>query len=190
MRARLTCRPVNLNSALGRIRIRVEAGIGRKGENAVKRLLVLVATATVALTVAGLAGASTTVTWRATFPETFGGPINSPFSCAPGTSCGSGEVTGLGQAQDVIVFNGCGGGCDVRTLTFADGSTIVMHETGSNPQEFNSNPNSYGNPFRLDLSDTIVGGTGRFKGATGTATGEVRVQGGVALITLSGTVTF
>jgi hypothetical protein len=179
-----------LKSAPGRIRIRVEAGIRRRRENAVKRLLLLVATATLALATAGLAGASTTVAWHATFPETFGGPINSPFSCAPGTSCGSGEVTGLGQAQDVIVFNGCGGGCDVRTLTFADGSTIVMHETGSNPQELNSNPNSYGNPFRLDLSDTIVGGTGRFAGATGTATGEVRLQGGVAVITLSGTVTF
>jgi hypothetical protein len=181
-----------LKGAPGRIRIRVEAGIGRRGENAVKRLLVLVATATVALATAGLAGASTTVAWRATFPETFGGPINSPFSCAPGTSfCGSGEVTGLGQAQDVIVLDGCGGGCDVRTLTFADGSTIVMHETVSNPQELgNFNSNSYGNPFRLDLSDTIVGGTGRFAGATGTATGEVRLQGGVAVITLSGTVTF
>jgi hypothetical protein len=147
--------------------------------------------AAAALAAAGLAGASTTVGWQATFPETLGGPINSPFSCAPGTSCGSGEVTGLGQAQDVIVFNGCGRGCDVRTLTFADGSTIVMHESGSNPREpAPPNQNSYGNPFRLDLSDTIVGGSGRFAGATGTATGEVRVQGGVAVITLSGTVTF
>jgi len=145
----------------------------------------------VALASAGVAGASTTVTWKATFPETFGGPINSPFSCAPGTSCGSGEVVPFGQAQDVIVFNACGGGCDVRTLTFGDGSTIVMHESGSNPREPGGfNPNSYGNPFRLDLSDTIVGGTGRFAGATGTATGEVKVDGGLALITLSGTITF
>ena len=156
-----------------------------------KRFLALVVAAiSFAAVCSAVAGASTTVSWGATFPEQFGGPKHSPFSCAPGTSCGSGEVTGLGQAQDVIVFNGCGGGCDVRTLTFADGSTIVMHETGSNPQELNFNPNSYGNPFRLDLSDTIVGGTGRFAGATGTATGEVRVQGGVAVITLSGTVTF
>jgi len=145
----------------------------------------------VALATAAAAGATTTVSWQATFPEVFGGPISSPFSCAPGTSCGSGQVVPFGQAQDVIVFNGCGGGCDVRTLTFDDGSTIVMHESGSNPSEPGGfNPKSYGNPFRLDLSDTIVGGSGRFAGATGTATGEVKVDGGLALITLSGTITF
>ena len=149
----------------------------------------------VALASAGVAGASTTVTWKATFPETFGGPINSPFSCAPGTSCGSGEVTGLGQAQDVIVFGACGPGCDVRTLTFADGSTIVMDETASNFQTPGNSDNaptqtSYGHPFSLDLSDTIVGGTGRFAGASGSASGQVKLAGGTAIINLSGTVTF
>jgi hypothetical protein len=162
----------------------------------VKRLLGFLAIAFVcALASAGVAGASTTVAWKATFPEQFGGPINSPFSCAPGTSfCGSGEVTGLGQAQDVIVFGGgCGGACDVRTLTFADGSTIVMEETASNfqtPGNAQPNPHSYGNPFSLDLSDTIVGGTGRFAGASGTASGQVKLAGGTAIINLSGTVTF
>ena len=147
----------------------------------------------VALASAGLASASTTIAWNATFPETFGGPINSPFSCAPGTSCGSGEVTGLGQAQDVIVFGACGPGCDVRTLTFADGSTIVMDESASNPQtpgDSQPNQHSYGNPFSLDLSDAIVAGTGRFAGASGTASGEVKLAGGTAIINLSGTVTF
>jgi len=42
----------------------------------------------------------------------------------------------------------------------------------------------------LDLSDTIVGGTGRFEGASGTASGEVKQAGGTAIITLCGTVTF
>jgi len=147
----------------------------------------------VALASAGLASASTTIAWNATFPETFGGPINSPFSCAPGTSCGSGEVTGLGQARDVIVFGACGAGCDVRTLTFADGSTIVMDESASNfqtPGDSQPNRHSYGNPFSLDLSDAIVAGTGRFAGASGTASGEVKLAGGTAIINLSGTVTF
>jgi hypothetical protein len=160
----------------------------------VKRLLGFVATAfIVALASAGLASASTTVAWKATFPELSGGPNHSPFNCAPGTSCGSGEVTGLGQAQDVIVFGACGSGCDVRTLTFADGSTIVMDETASNfqtPGNSQPNPNSFGNPFSLDLSDTIVGGTGRFAGASGTASGQVKVAGAGAIINLSGTVTF
>jgi hypothetical protein len=163
----------------------------------VRRLFGLLAIGfVVALASAGVAGASTTVAWKATFPEQFGGPINSPFNCAPGTSfCGSGEVTGLGQAQDVIVFGACGSGCDVRTLTFADGSTIVMDETASNFQTPGSSDNaptqtSYGHPFSLDLSDTIVGGTGRFAGASGSASGQVKLAGGTAIINLSGTITF
>jgi hypothetical protein len=145
------------------------------------------------------AGASTTVAFQATFAEPIGGPVHSPFACPPNSSCssGSGEVIGLGQAQDFIAFQACGSECDVRTLTFADGSTIAMHEVFSNPQtpgnSSHPTPRSrakYGNPFTGDLSDTIVGGTGRFAGATGTASGTVRVAGGIATSTLSGTVTF
>jgi hypothetical protein len=159
----------------------------------VKGLLGLLAVASVvAFANAGAAGASTTVAWKATFPEPFGGPNNSPFSCS-GSSCGSGVVLPLGRAQDVIVFSGPGG---VRTLTFADGSTIVMDEVFSNFQppggsgDAPGQAGSYGFPFTLDLSDTIVGGTGRFAGASGTASGQVRQAGGIATITLSGTVTF
>lgn len=162
-----------------------------------KRLLGFVATAfVVALSSAGLASASTSVNWRATFPEQFGGPNHSPFSCASGDSCGSGEVTGLGQALDVIVFGGgCAGACDVRTLTFADGSTIVMDETDSNPRTPGNStqaqpPNSYGSPISIDLTDTVVGGTGRFAGASGTAGGHLKIAGGTAIISLNGTVTF
>jgi hypothetical protein len=160
----------------------------------VKRLLGLLAVGTVlGLAFAPLAGATTTVSWRATFPEPFGGPRHSPFDCAPGTSCGSGEVTGLGFAQDVIAFGACGTNCDVRTLTFADGSTIVMHESEPGFQTpGNSQPNdrSYGNPVTIFLSDVIVGGTGRFAGASGSAAGQVELAGGVAVITLAGTVTY
>jgi hypothetical protein len=151
----------------------------------------------VALASTGVAGASTTVAWKATFSEPFGGPNQSPFTCAttPGQSCGSGQLVPLGHVQDVILFGaGCAGSCDVRTLTFADGSTIVMDETElgfqfpGNSQP--SPPTSYGNPVTITLSDTIVGGTGRFAGASGSGGGDVLVAGGVAIITLSGTVTF
>jgi hypothetical protein len=174
----------------------MRAGIGWTKEAAVKRFLALVVAALCfAAVCVAVAGASTTLSWSATFPEQFGGPNHSPFSCAPGTSCGSGEVTGLGQAQDVIVFRACGPNCDVRTLTFGDGSTLVLHESASNFQTPGNSDNaptqtSYGHPFSLDLSDTIVGGTGRFAGASGSASGQVHLAGGTAIINLSGTVTF
>lgn len=162
-----------------------------------RRVLAFAATALVVGVVgAGPAGASTTVAWHATLAEPIGGLHHSPFDCPPDSGCGSGsgQVIGLGQAQDLIVFFACGSECDVRTLTFADGSTIVMHEFFSNPQtpgnsaQFNGH--SYGNPFSGDLNDTIVGGTGRFADATGAASGTVKVAGGNARVKLSGTVTF
>jgi hypothetical protein len=140
----------------------------------------------VALASAGLAGATTTATWSATFHELVQGP-SGVERCAPGTSCGSGEVVGLGQALDVVAFGaGCGGDCDVRTLEFQDGSRLVMDEQASNFQGFGQGM------FTLDLTDVIVGGTGRFAEASGSATGGVIVafRGGAAVITLSGTVTF
>jgi hypothetical protein len=149
---------------------------------------------------AGPASASTTVAWKATLAEPIGGLNQSPFDCPPDSGCGSGsgQVIGLGQAQDLIVFSGCGNGCDVRFLTFADGSTIVMEEVFSDfrtpgnsaPPVEDPESHSYGHPFSGDLNDTIVGGTGRFEGSTGTASGTVTVAGGGATVRLSGTVTF
>ena len=159
-------------------------------------VLGLLVVAFVVLACAGVAGAGSTIRWQANFPEPFGGPNHTPFDCASGTSCGSGQVTGLGFAQDVVVFGACGQNCDVRTLTFADGSTLVLDEnegdfsipgnTGNAPGQLSS----YGDPITIELSDTIVGGTGRFAGASGSGSGHVKIAGGTAIITLSGTVTF
>jgi hypothetical protein len=156
------------------------------------------ALALVALALAGAAApafASTCISWRATFAEPLGGPAHSPFACPPNSSCssGSGEVIPLGQAQSFIAFQACGETCDVRTLTFVDGSTIVMYETFSfvgTPGASNRPNPSYGHPFVGSLTDTIVGGTGRFAGATGAANGMVKVAGGIATSRLDGTVTF
>jgi hypothetical protein len=152
----------------------------------VRRLFALFTIAfVVALASAGLADATTTVSWSATFHELTTTPSGIEH-CARGTSCGSGEVVGLGQVGDVIAFGaGCGGNCDIRTLTFADGSTLVMDEFASNFQAFGQGA------FTLDLNDIIVGGTGRFAGASGSATGNVTAaNAGAAVIRLSGTVTF
>jgi hypothetical protein len=164
------------------------------------RLLLSAIALVVAGAAAGPAAASTTVAWKATLAEPIGGPYQSPFDCPPDSGCasGSGEVIPFGRAQDLVVFLACGSECDVRRLTFADGSTIVMHEVFSSYQtpgnsqhpEDPTSRGSYGHPFSGDLNDTIVGGTGRFAGATGTASGTVKVAGGVATSRLSGTVTF
>jgi hypothetical protein len=146
-------------------------------------LIVILGTA--ALAGAGLARASTTVAWKATFNERFGGAINSPFDCPPGTSCGTGEVTGLGQAKTLVVLGACGVMCNALTLTFGDRSTLVMDEYASNFQT----PGNSANAFSLDLSLTVVGGTGRFAHASGTASGQVKISG-TAVANLSGTVTF
>jgi hypothetical protein len=87
--------------------------------------------------------------------------------------CGSGEVVPFGQATETIAFGaGCGGACDLRTITLRDG-TLTLEETGTfrclgacgtYPVEA-----GYG-----DLTDTVVAGTGVFAGATGSLTGTVR----------------
>ena len=176
--------------------------IGSRWVSRVVRRHLGVATAACVVLVAGAgqASASTTVAWQATFAEPIGGPRHSPFECPPNSDCssGSGQVIGLGHADDLIVFGaGCGGGCDVRWVTFTDGSTLVMNEFFSNYQtpgnSSHPTPQShgkYGNPFTGDLDDIIVGGTGRFAGATGTASGSVHVAGGIATSSLTGTVTF
>ena len=164
---------------------------------------------TVAVSVTALAGVvaplvitvpalADTARYQATFVEPVGGPNQSPFSCPPGTACGSANIAFGHAANDVLVFGACGPDCHVRTVTFADGSTLVINEIG--PISDFTSPGSAGshgynglglpgNPQFLNITQTIVGGSGRFAGATGTATGTVKVAGGVAIITASGTIT-
>jgi len=151
-----------------------------------------------ALAVAAPVLADTSIPYRATFIEPVGGPVNSPFGCDPGTSCGTANAAGLGHGSSVVVFNACGLWCHLRTIKFADDSTLVVEEYGP-LTDFRSpgNAGSHGyngaglpgNPQFLDVTQTIIGGTGRFAGASGTATGTAKVAGGVATITVAGTIT-
>jgi hypothetical protein len=160
--------------------------------------MVGVASLALALAVVAPAMADTSIPYRATFVEPVGGPVNSPFSCDPGTSCGTANVAGLGHGSSVVVFNACGLWCHLRTITFTDGSTLIVEEYGP-LTDFRSpgNAGSHGyngaglpgNPQFLSTTQTITGGTGRFAGATGVATGTVKVAGGVATITVAGTIT-
>jgi hypothetical protein len=116
-----------------------------------------------------------THTYHATFVE-IGGD-------AGGTSCGSATISRLGHvAEQCIDFDACGPNCHVRTITFDDDSMLVIHESvvdAISPGE------SVG---FLEITQTIVGGTGRFEGATGSGTGFVNLNAG-AVITASGTIT-
>lgn len=155
-----------------------------------------------ALVAAVPAVADTTVPYEATYVEPVGGPNQSPFSCPPGTSCGSASISGIGHAAyQVVTFNVCGFGCHVRTVTFDDGSTLLI-QIEDQPRGFaftspgNSGSHGYigfpglaGNPQFLEIKETIIGGTGRLAGATGSGTGTVKLHGGVAIGKTSGTIT-
>jgi hypothetical protein len=136
---------------------------------------------TIAL-VATASAAASTAPYRATFVEVGGG--------VPGGSCGSATISGIGHvAFQCVAFGACGANCEVRTITFGDGSTLVMHESivgvtspgGSSAAGANA-------PLFLQITQTIVGGAGRFEGASGGGTGRLNTAAD-AIITTSGTIT-
>jgi hypothetical protein len=136
----------------------------------------------VLLVLAAPAMATTTLKYQATFVE-IGGAV-------PGGSCGSATISGVGHvAHQCVAFDACGPNCEVRTITFDDGSTLTMHESivgvispgdssaaGANAPQF------------LEITQTIAGGTGAFAGATGSGAGRVNLAAN-ALIRTSGTIT-
>src|SRR5262245_38273041 len=118
---------------------------------------------------------ASTETYHATFVEVGG--------VSAGSSCGSATISGFGHvAHQCVVFDACGPNCEVRTIMFVDGRTLVIHESiaGVIPPG-----NSAG---FLEITQTIVGGDGRFTGATGTGTGIVNLNAN-AVIIASGTIT-
>lgn len=166
----------------------------------INRLVLTIVSCAAALVAAIPAAAATTFVYEATYVEPVGGPNQSPFSCAPGTSCGSASISGIGHSDyQVVQFNACGFGCHIRTVTFDDGSTLLIR-TEDQPSGFaftspgNSGSNGYigfpssGNPQFLDIKETIIGGTGSLAGATGSGSGSVALHGGVAIGKTSGTI--
>jgi hypothetical protein len=136
-----------------------------------------------ALALVAPAAASTTVPFRAIFVES---------GCAPLTICGAGNVAGLGHVErTVLVINGCGLGCTLRTIWFENGSTLVTHgaTTGIDIPGNSGDGQSTANPAWIRGAWTIVGGTGDFAGATGTGTGDIHVAAGQSTTRLTGTIT-
>jgi len=108
-------------------------------------------------------------------------------------NCGVGVVVPFGVATEEVAFGeGCGGACDSRVVTVASGS-LFLDETASDfscPGACAANPPfPLSFPFRLTLTDVVVGGTGIFDGASGRLTGSASISGPHAQIKLSGTVT-
>ena len=162
------------------------------------RTLVIGASAAL-LVVAAPSSAETTIAFNATFVEPHGGPHSSPFDCPAGTSCGTAHLGKLGHGTTVVYFFGCGAGCQLRIITLDDGSQLVINEFGDLADFYspgNSGHHGYigfglpGNPQFLDVTMTIVGGTGRFANVIGgSGAGTVKVAGGIVIITATGTIT-
>jgi hypothetical protein len=145
------------------------------------KIALALASLAVVLVLAAPATASTQ-TYHATFVEV-GGAI-------PGGSCGSATISQLGHvAFQCVAFDACGTNCEERVITFDDGSTLVIHESIVGMiVPGNSGAAGANAPAFLEITQTIVGGTGRFAGASGSGTGRVNLAAD-ALITTSGTIT-
>jgi hypothetical protein len=153
----------------------------------VSRFVLALAAIAACLVVAAPAMAQTTVAYQATFVENGAGQV----TCLPGTACGSATISGFGHvAFQSIVFNACGPNCNIRTITFDDESTLLIEESVIAPPVSPGNSASAGAnaPIFLEISQTILGGTGIFEGATGSGSGRVNLAAG-AIIHASGTIT-
>ena len=81
-----------------------------------------------------------------------------------------------------------------RTITLEDGSTLVLMETGTVcfPGKSTLAPGaakSFGNPFNIEATFTIVAGTGVFAGAQGSGTDVIKAAGDTGHSRLSGSIT-
>jgi hypothetical protein len=110
-----------------------------------------------------------------------------------GATCpGSGTVQGYGNVVSSIFFPDTEGPL-VRTLTFSDGSTLILHETyiGSRfPGKAFEAPGalvSYGNPAFDHFAWQVAGGTGTFAGATGAGEWNNVLAGDTIVLKFEGT---
>ena len=100
-----------------------------------------------------------------------------------GTSCGSGTISGMGHvANQCIQFDACGINCHERRIEFDDGSSLLIVESVVGVVAHGDSTGF------LEITQSIVEGTGRFEGATGSGTGVVNLNS-AAVIIASGTIT-
>jgi hypothetical protein len=153
--------------------------------------LILVMAACTFVATAPTALAQTTLPINGSYTEQFGGkPLAHP---CPGDSfaCGKGKLTGLGNFVTEIG----GQGALTRTLTFTDGSTLVLEETfisfttPGRSADSHASDQSFGHPFTGVFTFSVTGGTGRFAGATGGGTDTLHAAGNAGQGQLTGSLT-
>jgi hypothetical protein len=157
-----------------------------------RRGLIVVSLALLMTFAGPAAWANTTVSISATFSEPARVDFQTGCAVFPDGFCGRGEVIPFGQATETITFGGgCGGSCDLRIITLAEG-TIILEEAASGGCD--ASCHTYPTEqVAASLTDTVVGGTGLFEGATGYLTGTVKGAvsnarpAGASRIRLSGT---
>jgi hypothetical protein len=169
-----------------------------------RRLALVLCLLLVSLVVASPAMAATTQAFEARFNEGFGRATAHPCPTTELFSfCGTGTITGFGDATsltEVVSFENfdpetsCADVVLRRTITLADGSSLVLMETGTVcfPGKSSLAPGSaksFGNPFRIEATFTIVSGTGIFEGAQGSGTDVIMTAGDTGHSELSGLIT-
>jgi hypothetical protein len=140
------------------------------------------------------AWANTTTFISATFSEPAQVDFHSGCAVFPDDGfCGTGQVLPFGQATETIEFGaGCGGTCDLRTITLTQGQ-LFLEETVVSTCPTGSCHAAI-ETVAGTLTDVVVGGTGLFEGATGELTGTVRgfvsnaQPAGASAVQLSGTI--
>ena len=156
-----------------------------------RRFALVVCLLLVSLVVASPAMAATTQALKHALTRGSGGqkptrvpPPSYSRSAAPAPLPGSGATS----VTEVVIFENfdpatsCADVVLRRTITLEDGSTLVLMETGTVcfPGKSTLAPGaakSFGNPFNIEATFTIVAGTGVFAGAQGSGTDVIKAAG-------------
>ncbi len=164
-----------------------------------RRIGALFCAALVTVALAAPVSAATTIQVKALIKEDFAN-ASSNVPCevdevAETVSCfGRGNAGRFGQLTSVVVFSETG---TTRTVTFGDGSTLVLAEEYSfegfmTPGNSTNAPGqlvSFGNPAFQSGTFEVIGATGSLAGATGSGTISQVLAGNTIQIFFSGTIT-
>ncbi len=171
----------------------VESKAMRKGRTAMvcaRRISLVVALMAVLAAIPSQASAASPVPFQATIAETFTAAPCAPVPSLCVTIMGSGHATHLGQVHELAAVysdlaSQASPGCFTETrttiLTAANGDQLTLVSTGHH---------CVTSPTTETAVDSYVvaGGTGRFRGATGsgTNTATIDLASGTASVTFSG----